>query len=488
MSIGSALARGLTDASSGIAKASQNWPRERMEQARLDQNQTQFDITSGMRQEELDATIFTGQRTAEAKRRELLLKQMEEAREGLKMMIDAGAPADMLRPQWEEYNGIRSKITASTLDSPMPSPPKTSDEYTSDVSVPTAPEESATISEPVPTADPSVSAPAENIVDILANQMGVQRHNDALEVLEDVALKFGSDAAMKQYVTTMGDYLDKDRQDEAEELFADYAAGTLKERRTERRATIKAAIEAAASDDETAFAVWGTLNQSIEAEHGGWTSPEEALKVWERMRATDRSLDISGENQTRMGRIIAIKYTIGSALAKMSDPDIAKAFGGLEGLETEFNKRLINWVTPGEGQAAVRWDNEEAMQIISVLNEMKVSTDLLSRLQSGAALTAEEVSFYSALIGSITTNPKIIRQNMKDLMNTMVRMEEGIAEASYIGLYGMGSVLERVERRTGNIPTGVPGTPGWSTGTESAPADTSIGGIIGTAARRQGGG
>ena len=52
MGIGRALARGLRDASAGIARGSRNWPQRRAEQARLAQQQEEFDATHALRERE----------------------------------------------------------------------------------------------------------------------------------------------------------------------------------------------------------------------------------------------------------------------------------------------------------------------------------------------------------------------------------------------------------------------------------------------------
>ena len=499
MGIGRALARGLRDASAGIARGSRNWPQRRAEQARLAQQQEEFDATHALREREQARLEEDAARSAQQGEYDLLLSQVQESRQGLEMYLEAGADPEMLREQWNQHNALSARFNEFTLDrwgeetvektvaEIMATPPPSliseperrfgEDEFTLDVSAPPAPKE--------PQVDPpSVQKPVDDMISSMSKKFVQDRHNTTTKMLAKTAMDIGAEAAMTHYVVSMGNYVTPELMEKARELFEDYAAGTLSERRKAREAAITAAIKAAADDKETAFPVWKTLNEEINRKHGGWRTPEEALVVWERMEATDLRLDISGENQTRMGRINAIKFTLASSLAKMSDPDIAKAFGGLAGLEMEFNRRLLNWVDTPPGEKLTPWvlgdddveaGGEKAMQIISTLNEMKIEVDLVSRLQSGAALTEDEVIFYSGLIGSISTDPAIIRQNMKDLMQTMIRMEEGIVEASYVGQYGMEHILTEVQERTGNVPFGVP----KRTPTVTAPADTTGGGSAG---------
>jgi hypothetical protein len=509
MGIGRALARGLRDASAGIARGSRNWPQRRAEQARLAQQQEEFDATHALREREQVRLEEDAARSAAQGEYELLLSQVQESRQGLEMYLEAGADPEMLREQWNQHNALTTQLNEFTIDrwgeqtmertvdEIMAAPPPVEgprgarfgeDEFVSDVSPPPAPEGQQAQVPRLRTTDlegpPSVQKPVDDLVLKLSKRFVQDRHNSATKMLTKTATDIGADAAMTHYFTAMGTYATPKLTEAAKELFEDYAAGTLPERRKARAAVITAAIKAAADPKETAFPVWKTLNEVILRDHGGWRTPEEALVVWERMAATDLKLDISGENQTRMGRINAIKFTLASSLAKMSDPDIAKAFGGLAGLEMEFNRRLLNWVDTPPGEKLTPWvlgdddveaGGEKAMQIISTLNEMKIEVDLVSRLQSGAALTEDEVIFYSGLIGSISTDPAIIRQNMKDLMQTMIRMEEGIVEASYVGQYGMEHILTEVQERTGNVPFGVP----KRTPTVTAPADTTGGGSAG---------
>ena len=450
MGIGSALARGLTDISAGIARGSRDWPQRRAERARLTQQQEEFTATQALREREQARLEADAARSAQQGEYELLLDQVQESRQGLEMYLEAGADPEMLRESWNQHNALSARFNEFTLDrwgeetvnrtvaeimaTPPPKPERRfgEDEFTLDVSAPPAPKE--------PQVDPpSVQKPVDDMISVMSKKFVQDRHNTTTKMLAKTAMDIGAEAAMTHYVVSMGNYVTPELMEKARELFEDYAAGTLPDMRKARAAAITAAIRAAADDKETAFPVWKTLNEEINRKHGGWRTPEEALVVWERMAATDLRLDISGENQTRMGRINAIKFTLASSLAKMSDPDIAKAFGGLAGLEVEFNRRLLNWVDtpPGErltpwvlGDDDIKGGGEKAMQVISVLNEMKIEVDLVSRLQSGAALTEDEVIFYSSLIGSISTKPAFIRQNMKDLMQTMILMEEGIVEAS----------------------------------------------------------
>jgi len=456
MGLGSALARGISGVASGVSRASQSWPQERLQQATLDQRKAEFDAGEAYRTRSLDSSIAQAEAIAGHNERKILLQQLEEAREAFNMGIEVGLTPDQMRPQWDQYQELRKGLTASTIDATDTPKKRTAveDAFTSKVDTPEAPEVPASEvpdietgpSPEISVADPSVTNPAVDMVTAMSDRLSKQRHTDSRDVLEETAKKYGHEIAMRHYREAMGPYLTPEFEISAEKDFKVFAEGTTKERRTHREALIEAAVKAASSDDELSGEVWRMLEFEID-KVGGWDSPEEAKLVFDRLRATDLSMDMSGENQTRLGRILAIKQTLASTLANMSDPDIANLFGGLEGVETEIEKRLFNWFVPGPGESPKKWP--VPMELISVLNEMKISTDLLSRLQSGAALTEDEVVFYQSLIGSITTNPVVIRQNMKDLMTTMQRMEQGIFEASYIQRYGSMEALKAVEDKYG---------------------------------------
>jgi hypothetical protein len=72
MGIGRALARGLRDASAGVARGSRSWPKQRMEQARLAQQKAEFDQRT---QEAFVAEAL--RRTREAKRAQYEKDKME---------------------------------------------------------------------------------------------------------------------------------------------------------------------------------------------------------------------------------------------------------------------------------------------------------------------------------------------------------------------------------------------------------------------------
>jgi len=470
MSIGSALARGLTDASSGIAKASQNWPQERMEQTRLDQNQAQFDITSGMRQEELDASIATSSAVAEGKRRASILDEMKEVREMIQMGIDVYMPPAMMREHYDTYNQLQNELTNSTFYATKP--PSSRDEFTSDLDAPPAPNEPDTISQ-APSPDPSEAQPPQDFLGALTDRMSIQRHENYRTEFLKTATDYGVNRAMEHYNDAMGDYGNEELKKKAKDAFEDAAAGTVKERRERRETLIKEAIEAAVGDQRAGL-VWRQLNHYI-GELGGWGEGE-ADVVWGSLRATDYRLDISGENETRLGRIRAIKRTLAKTLQDLSDPEVSALFGGLSGMESRLEQRLFNWFIPGPDDKPEAWDIP--LRVRSVLNKMGVTIDLMSRLQSGAALTEEEVRFYTALVGNITDNPAAVRENMRGLMGVMVDMEESIIEGSYLEDIGSASTLHRVEQDLGVSPVGVPGTPAFNSTTTSDTTSTRAGQVL----------
>ena len=54
---------------------------------------------------------------------------------------------------------------------------------------------------------------------------------------------------------------------------------------------------------------------------------------------------------------------------------------------------------------------------VALLKDLKFMTDATARLNSGAALTEDEIEFYTTMIGGITTRPEDILINLKSLVN-----------------------------------------------------------------------
>ena len=66
---------------------------------------------------------------------------------------------------------------------------------------------------------------------------------------------------------------------------------------------------------------------------------------------------------------------------------------------------------------------------VALLKDLKFMTDATARLNSGAALTEDEIVFYTTMIGGITTRPEDILVNLKSLVNNQETKIKNIFKA-----------------------------------------------------------
>ena len=282
-----------------------------------------------------------------------------------------------------------------------------------------------------PPVGPTVEPPISPLVNRLADANAYEKHNTLLKDLEPTA-KESPELALEQYLLVMPDHLkDDDLTEAARKRFSALGKATAYKRLADKRGLWEKALASISKPDSPLRAqdVWTNYLGQMEAQYGG-IDPTTAEAKINMLMSFDRRPNLGQEDRSRIGRITAIIANSDHTLKLLSDKKLVELIGGWKEYENIIKDRIHNWA----GKENEPWvlPKADVLKVRELINSLGGGIDMMSRMMSGAALTADEVTFYSTMIGSIGQNPNIIRENMANLQTNLGQMRDGIWEAGYM--------------------------------------------------------
>lgn len=145
--------------------------------------------------------------------------------------------------------------------------------------------------------------------------------------------------------------------------------------------------------------------------------------------------DLSATQKTEVANRLSARATAQRALDKLSDPQFFST------LDDKFGRGLTGAVTNAQLVFQGRVDvlGEEAADL---LIDLGFAYDIVARMRTGAAIQEYEKEFYEQLVGSVTSDP----QDLKDQLQTLVdQMDTEINSILMVDLMGRGIPMEEPE-------------------------------------------
>jgi hypothetical protein len=144
----------------------------------------------------------------------------------------------------------------------------------------------------------------------------------------------------------------------------------------------------------------------------------------------DNQPNLGQADKSRIGRITAIIANTDHTLKLLSDEKLVELIGGWKEYKYIIEDRISNWA----GKENEPWElpKDDILKVRALINSLGGGIDMMSRMMSGAALTADEVVFYSTMIGSAGLRADAIRENMANLKTNLGQMRHGIWESGYM--------------------------------------------------------
>ena len=145
--------------------------------------------------------------------------------------------------------------------------------------------------------------------------------------------------------------------------------------------------------------------------------------------------DLSATQKTEVANRLSARATAQRALDKLSDPEFFNT------LDDKFGRGLTGAVTNAQQAFQGRVDvlGEEAADL---LIDLGFAYDIVARMRTGAAIQQYEKEFYEQLVGSVTSDP----QDLKDQLQTLVdQMDTEINSILMVDLMGRGVPMKEPE-------------------------------------------
>ena len=145
--------------------------------------------------------------------------------------------------------------------------------------------------------------------------------------------------------------------------------------------------------------------------------------------------DLSATQKTEVANRLSARATAQRALDKLSDPEFFNT------LDDKFGRGLTGAVTNAQQVFQGRVDvlGEEAADL---LIDLGFAYDIVARMRTGAAIQQYEKEFYEQLVGSVTSDP----QDLKDQLQTLVdQMDTEINSILMVDLMGRGVSMKEPE-------------------------------------------